>query len=189
MIIPISTQDIKIGDTVTNKKLIDEELGAQMQATRDIVSIGLRERDKAQMSLKWPLTKATVISKIELSEDLRGIIKNELNVKNITITKEDSETSVELDLKLTPELEAEGFAREISRKIQAGRRKAELVKEDNISVKIDSEFNDILESQIEFIKERVGAVSIEIGKPDDNSDFSDDGKIKSKAFSLSFNKI
>jgi len=173
----------------TNKKLIDEELGAQMQATRDIVSIGLRERDKAQMSLKWPLTKATVISKIELSEDLRGIIKNELNVKNITITKEDSETSVELDLKLTPELEAEGFAREISRKIQAGRRKAELVKEDNISVKIDSEFNDILESQIEFIKERVGAVSIEIGKPDDNSDFSDDGKIKSKAFSLSFNKI
>ncbi|MBT7706316.1 isoleucine--tRNA ligase [archaeon] len=173
----------------TNKKLIDEELGAQMQATRDIVSIGLRERDKAQMSLKWPLTKATVVIKIELSRELQGVIKDELNVKDIAITNEDSEISVELDLKLTPELEAEGFAREISRKIQAGRRKAELVKEDKISVKIDSEFNDLLESQIDFIKERVGASSIDLKKTDSEDDFSDDGKIKSKAFSLSFNKI
>jgi len=52
-------------------------------------------------------------------------------LKNIE-TGISEEASVELDIDLTPELEAEGFARNTSRNIQSLRKKAGLVKEDNI---------------------------------------------------------
>jgi isoleucyl-tRNA synthetase len=173
----------------TNKKLINEELEQQMQATRDIVSVGLRERDKAQMSLKWPLAKSTITSKIELSKEMQEIIKEELNVKEVIITKQDSDTKVELDTKLTPELEAEGFAREISRKIQAARKNAGLIKEDSIDLKISSEFNDKLESQINLLKDRVGAKTISLEESKKKFNHSEEGKIKGMNFSISFNKI
>lgn len=174
-----------------NLKLINKKLENEMKTTRDIVSSALRERDRAQMGIRWPLAKARVKAPIKVSPELENIIKTELNVKTIEIKnfKTNEEVTVELDTRITPELEAEGFAREISRKIQAARKKAKLIKTDTIDLVIDSEFNDKLETQTEFIKERVGAEKITLKKFGKKFSHSEEGKIKDKFFHIGFNKL
>jgi len=172
----------------TEKKLINKELEQQMQTTRDIVSVALRERDKAHIGIKWPLARAEVKAPIRIEKELNEIIKEELNIKEI-IYKKFKEIEIKLDTNMTPELEAEGFAREISRKIQATRKKAGLIKTDKIELEITSEFNSKIESQLNLIQERVGAKTISINKSNKKYSHSEEGKIKDKSFIISFNKL
>ena len=172
----------------TNESLINKDLETKMQTTRTIVSVALRQRDKEHIGIKWPLAKATVSTPIQPNKELSQIIKEELNIKKIEYQK--SETlDVKLDTNITPELEAEGYAREISRKIQATRKKNNLIKSETIELEITSDFNDILESQLDFIKTRVGAKTISLIKSNKNFDYSEVGKIKIKKFEIKFNKL
>jgi isoleucyl-tRNA synthetase len=171
-----------------NKKLMDGNLEIYMQAARNSVSMGLKERDRTQIGLKWPLTKAIITSPIEPSEQLKEIIKEELNIKKLE-WKKSHNVGITLDTNITPELEAEGFAREISRKIQAARKKAKLIKSDLIELEISSEFDDKLEPHINLIKERVGAETISLDKSKRKFNHYEENKIKDKKFSIKFNKI
>ena len=172
-----------------NKKLIIKETILNMEMTRWLVSKGLRERDKNKISLKWPLSKGKIIFHTKLPEEYIDIIKEELNIKNIEYEKELEENwGIILDTKITPELEAEGFAREISRIIQASRKKAGLTKSDEIELEITSEFNDKITQQEKQIKEKVGAKKISFNNSNKNFSHSEEGKIKGKAFMIKFNK-
>jgi isoleucyl-tRNA synthetase len=159
-----------------------------METVREIVSTGLRERDRAQIGIRWPLAETTVKSKIKPSNELIEVIKEELNVKKLTHKKAE-QLEVSLDTKITPELEAEGFARETARKVQAARKTAGLIKTDSIELELQSEFNDKLKSQTKFIQERVGAKIMSLDKSTKKFSHSEEGKIKGKAFSIRFNKI
>jgi len=172
-------------------KLINKKLEQQMHLTREIVSAGLKERDKAQIGIKWPLLKATITNQPKLSKEMQKIIKEELNIKTIIqqSAKSSKQIDVELDTNITPELEAEGFAREMSRKIQALRKKANLIKENEIELEIISNFNDKIKPQLNFIQKRVGAKTIFLNKSNKKYSHSEEGKIKDKSFTISFNKI
>jgi len=174
-----------------DKKLIDEKLEAEMEVAKNIVSAGLRERDTTSIGLKWPLAKASIKTPINLTKELQEIIKEELNVKEIEIfkPKTNEEITVIIDTKITPELEAEGLAREISRKIQDSRKKAGLIKSDLIELEISSEFNDKLKTQLNLIKERVGAKTISLEKSNKKFSHSEEGKIKKEYFYILFNKL
>ncbi|MEK6879257.1 MAG: DUF5915 domain-containing protein [Nanoarchaeota archaeon] len=76
------------------------------------------------------------------------------------------EIKVELDLNVTKELEAEGFAREISRKIQALRKTSGLERRNVIELFIngDEQIENMLKTQLEFIKNRTGAEILLLGK-------------------------
>jgi hypothetical protein len=113
---------------------------------------------------------------------------SQLNVKEIEY-KKGKEISVTLDTKLTPELEAEGFAREISRKIQAERKNAKLVKKDSINLEIVSEFNSKIKRHMESIKEKVGAKFISFENSKKKFNHSKEGKIKSQNYVIKFSKI
>jgi len=145
-----------------NEKDTDKKILSEMEIVREIVSAGLRERDKAQIGLKWPLGKAVIYSEEKLSKELESIIKVQLNVKKIEWKKE-KETKVELDTKITPELESEGYAREMSRAVQAFRKELGLVKEDEIELSIfcDEEFKKILEGMKKMIIERTNSKKLE----------------------------
>jgi len=172
----------------TDKKLIDENLEAEFGSMLEVIETGLSTRDKAQIGLKWPLAKAKITTKVKLSRELQEIVLTQINVKAID-QKLGEEVSVELDTKLTPELEAEGFARNLARSVQAARKKAELVKTDSIELEIESDFSDMLEKQKEFIQDRVGAKSISFDKSAKKFSYSEEGKIKGKQFILRFNKL
>ncbi len=143
---------------------IDKVLEGEFEHTLQIIETGLAERDKLKIGLKWPLAKAKISTpSVKLNKQLQRIIANQLNVKSIEIKKA-KEISVELDIELTPELEAEGYARELSRKVQAFRKKLGLEKKDKIDllILVDKNFKEVLETNKNFIKERTNSENLEI---------------------------
>lgn len=150
------------------KKLVDLKLEKDVEVVRQILEIAFAERAKAGFGVRWPLAKAIITAEPVLSRGLQDIILRQINVKNIEI-KKGKEVSVKLDTKITPELEAEGYAREISRLIQDARKKAGLKKEQKISLvlQIDDKVHKKIEKYTELIKQRVSASDIEIKNPDE----------------------
>jgi len=101
--------------------------------------------------------------------------------------------SVYVDKKLTPELEAEGYSRELMRKIQSLRKKAGLEKKDKIIlfVKPDEDLVDGLNKHSAAIKERVGADKLKISteSPVKKLQHHSKEKIKFYSFEIWFDKI
>ncbi len=142
-------------------KKIDEKLETSFAELTKVIEIGMAERDKAKIGLRWPLAKATITSKISIGKELQSIVQRQLNVKSLKIV-DGKELKVELDTTLTPELEAEGFARELARKVQSERKKAELVKTQIITLFIscDTEMMGMLKQNIHFVSERTNAKEV-----------------------------
>lgn len=131
-------------------------------------SIGRRLHEKA----KVVLSKIEKMDKNKLYEQLNKNKKIivELDGEKITLTKDDFEivetekehiarTEIEqitliLDTRLTPELEAEGFAREIVRRIQSMRKELDLEVEDRISteIKVNKDKKNALQKWDDYIK-------------------------------------
>jgi len=170
-----------------NEKKINKRINEDMILTRNVVSLALKKRDEAKVSLKQPLSGLEIYG-IKLSKDFLGLIKEEVNVKQVNV-KQGKELSIKLDTRLTPELEAEGFAREISRKIQAARKKENLVKKDLIELEINSEINNVIKIHQDFIKERVGAKKISFGENKGKFNYSEEWELKGKKFVFRFNKL
>ena len=154
-----------------NKKKIDRNLEKEFENALAVIEMGLAERDKTHIGLKWPLAKATLFVKTKIQyENLKEIIKNQLNIRELDIkspklNKDESyKEYLELDTNLTPELEAEGYAREISRQVQSFRKRLGLEKKDRIELVIftDDELKKILENMKDFIKERTNSKKLEI---------------------------
>ena len=142
-------------------KKIDKKLEEEMWKALQIIEIGLAERNKLKIGLKWPLVSAKIKAE-KISKELCRIIKKQLNVKKIKLEK--GKLMVKFDTKITEELEAEGYAREISRQIQAFRKKLGLEKKEKVKTFIitDDEFADILKKQRGFIKERTNSKELEV---------------------------
>ncbi|MDP7140769.1 MAG: isoleucine--tRNA ligase [Candidatus Woesearchaeota archaeon] len=100
---------------------------------------------------------------------------------------------VYLNKQLTDELEAEGFSREICRRIQALRKTSGLEKNDRISlyIKTDDELSEMLGKFEESIKVKVGADKIKISEqpPAKKHKNQSEEKIKDKIIELFFDKI
>ncbi len=177
-----------------DKKLINEELNKNMHLARDIVSLALKERDVVHISLKQPLAKLEIFG-AELPKDYIALVEDEVNVKKLEFKKGKSgEITVKLDTKLTPELEAEGFAREISRKVQSLRKEKGLVKENKIELVVaikDDKLGQLLVTQEKMLKERTNSKSIEIVKEIKGKKFLAEAKdkIKDKEVEIYFSKI
>lgn len=177
-----------------DEKRINKKLEKDFAVVLEIIEKGLAERDKVKIGLKWPLAKAVINIDKLISKELQGIIANQLNVKKIEVkkAKDIKEISVKLDTNLTPELEAEGYAREISRKVQDARKKAGLIKTDRISLAlvVNDEFARIINKQINMIKQRTNTSKIIIGEANEK-DYSNkiDEKIKEKNIKILLTKI
>ncbi len=98
-----------------------------------------------------------------------------------------------LNKELTDELEAEGFAREIMRRVQALRKKAGLQKSDNISlfIKTDEELKEMLREWNLVIKEKVGASQFRVSElePSKRHAFVSKEKVKGKEFEIHLEKL
>lgn len=145
----------------SEKKKINTELEEKFNSTLKIIEKGLAERDKAKIGLRWPLSSALVKTKLKLNEELKDLIIKQLNLKNLELENGDEEI-VTLDLNITPALEAEGFAREIARKIQSVRKERNMKKEERITLELhlSDKFKKNLTPFIDFIAKRVGATKI-----------------------------
>ena len=171
-----------------NERNIDINLEEKMKIILNIIEKGFAKRDKIQIGLKWPLAKATIIGgDFKLKKDEEKIIKQQLNVKELLYRESHANTkdiSVDFDTKITPELEAEGYAREMSRQVQEFRKKLGLQKKDVIELIIltDDKFKKILETKKKFIVDRTNSKNLEIvTTPKERFKNTNDFKIKDKS--------
>lgn len=115
----------------------DQNLLNQMEIVRQICEQGNMIRKTQNISTRQPLSKLTVFIKEldhQLNDSLIEIIKTELNVKKVELVTSKEKLTVTLDTQLTPQLEAEGKARDLVRQIQNLRRKANLELSDKIKI-------------------------------------------------------
>ncbi|MBI3026961.1 isoleucine--tRNA ligase [Candidatus Woesearchaeota archaeon] len=98
-----------------------------------------------------------------------------------------------LNKEISDELEAEGFAREIMRRVQALRKKAGLQKSDKISlfIKADEELKEMVKEWNLVIKEKVGALQLRVSElePSKKHTFVSNEKVKGKEFEIHLEKF
>ena len=136
-----------------DKKLIDRKLEKKMERVREIVTKSLAERAGAKIKVRQPLARLKIKgTRIKLETELLGLIKEEVNVKEIIFDSKIKE-EVWLDTEITPQLKEEGIVREIIRQIQEMRKNAGLKPKNKISLYYfgSDELNKILENNEKLI--------------------------------------
>jgi isoleucyl-tRNA synthetase len=143
---------------------VDDVSMAKMNIVRNLVSIGLKERQKAGIPVRQPLNKISFIP-ASLQSYYLEILRDELNVKQII---EDSSISgeVELDTHITLPLRQEGQYRELVRAVQDMRKKMGLNASDAIELAIETsvEGQEILNQFKTEMMKTVGAKELKIAE-------------------------
>lgn len=147
---------------VFNKGMYDEKLLNDMESVRVVCSLGLNIRDENRLKVRQPLSKAYVhIS----DEEMLEIVKGELNVKEIEVSKKEvtgetvktanlGDVFVSLDIKVTEELKEEGMLNEILRGLQVIRKQSGCSVGEYVSLNYFSESKEI-DSLIQKYDERI----------------------------------
>ncbi|MCL1905116.1 MAG: class I tRNA ligase family protein, partial [Methanomassiliicoccaceae archaeon] len=162
--------------------LIRDDIEYSMKLVQDIVEIIASERQKNNSKLRWPLKAVTIHGE---SNDVNGsvrtfghVLAQQANIKKIEYldAKEKCECvknknisrvsfgpgNVCIDFEMTEEIEAEGYARELIRRIQQMRKDMKLDVEQyiNCDVKAETEMIKFFESWKEHIANEVRAKNI-----------------------------
>ncbi|MCA9478398.1 MAG: isoleucine--tRNA ligase [Nanoarchaeota archaeon] len=237
---------------------IDDTLESGLSFAQKIITNGLAAREKAKVSVRWPLASLTlevdnasknlvetykemVLSQLnmkqlqfgqvpvsyEIKPDFRAIgkvfgqqtadviplikqheadivkaleeNKKEVTLEQFTLTDEmfvltvlpkEGTSSVlfeqgklMLDTTLTPELEAEGFARELARRIQSLRKESNLEKKDRVILSLSGPKELIDRMDVSALLEKVGADAI------GDVSSTQEVKIKDQSFTLGISKV
>ena len=136
---------------------VDSKVLEEMEQTRVQISLALEQRAKANIKVRQPLGVLTVSN---VPESMKQLVLDEVNVKEVR-----SGDTVVLSTEITPELQAEGDAREFMRSVQDMRKKAGLEASDRIVLTVQtSDGGEAIVKQFQNdIQETVGANEIEFG--------------------------
>ena len=139
----------------------DAEVEAQMTRARQAVEAGLAARDAARLKVRQPLASIALPGD-ELPEEIVAIIRDELNVKNVTF----GAAEVRLDTEITEPLKLEGLAREIVRVIQDRRKRLGFNVEDRIDTRYDADGMLVraIERHADYIKSETLSVTLKLGR-------------------------
>lgn len=151
-----------------------ENIIADMEMVRDVVTAALEARTKAGIKVRQPIAS---VSGPELPKELEVVVLDELNAKAYNPRGE-----IGLDTNLTPELISEGAVRELMRAIQGARKDASLEQEHRIvlTVQTDSTGAEAIQANQELLVKTVGASELvfadtegtEVGSGDYDFEFS-----------------
>lgn len=203
----------ELGDLIKKTTNIKEiEVAANIKGVKNIIKADFK-RMGPDFGENTPqiIARISEISAEEILEHFRKFGKYQLQVgkhkfdlfkDHVTVEREIPENlqeaefsqgAIYLDKNMTPELEAEGVAREIMRRTQALRKKAGLEKKDRIDfyLKCDEKLGDIIEIFCDQIKEKIGAdlMMVSSEAPEKEYVSKSEEKVKSYTFTLFFNKV
>ncbi len=155
---------------------VDPVVLGEMSLVREFVTLALEARTKANVKVRQPLPKLTI--NIELEDEYAAVVADEINVKEIVCAADQIERAV-LDTTITPELKAEGDAREFIRAVQERRKAEGLEPGDRIALKVQT--SDAGESIIKAFEAEIRRVT-----GTDSIEFGDASGIEIKAGDHSF---
>ena len=104
----------------------------------------------------------------QIDEKFWDIIKKELNVKELEVMtgsfKDKEDLFVELDTKMTPELEAEGYARNVIRSIQAFRKKLGLKQGEDVKTVliVDKKLKEMLDKHKNTVADKTNSKVLDV---------------------------
>lgn len=126
---------------------VDGGLITEMQTVREAITEGLAVRAKAGIKVRQPLASATVYAVSDIEAELQQIVQEELNVKAVTVEvvseRDPEQHTTQLDTTFTPELLAEGLARDLTRQIQVARKQAGLAVDDRIKLALSLDSDEL----------------------------------------------
>jgi len=156
--------------------LENNEVLVQMEVAKKIVELGLAARAEKGLKVRQPLNELK-INNSGINEELRKIIADELNVKDVNFTKEilelenlfvktDGLNTIGLNIEITEELKKEGLLRDVVRSINALRKEKGLTINDKIKIVYQTENENLMSVFTDFneqLKSQVLADSIDSG--------------------------
>ena len=123
---------------IADKRKINKKIEEKMEEVRKIVSLSLSLRSEAKIKVRQPLKELKIKNtKLKKEKELLEIIKNEINVKNISFD-EKMEKEIDLNCEITEELRKEGDLRELIRNIKDLRKKLNLKPQDFVKAFISN---------------------------------------------------
>jgi len=198
---------IKKQINVKEVKIVEAMRNVRLKVKADYAKLGPEFGDKvpkiiAQLTIDSPETVMKQIQEkgkysFNVDGETTSITKEHLIVtRDVPLPYEEGsfrQGLIYLNREITDELEAEGFAREIMRRVQALRKKAGLQKSDSISlfIKTDDELKEMLTEWSLTIKEKVGASQFRISElePSKKHAFASKEKVKGKEFEIFLEKV
>jgi len=172
-----------------------------MAMVREVVSAGLAVRARTGIKVRQPLAEITIPEIPGVTAELMAIMKDELNVKKITVgelppaseavavSKDEDKVRVAWLIELTDDLKAEGIARDVIRQGQQLRRKAGYELDDRIVLLVkteDPETARALSSEREQIMKALQADDVVSHM--ESTDMEDDFKINGTQASIGVSK-
>ncbi len=134
---------------VVQNQFQNQELENDMELIKAAAESTHAARKAANLKVRQPLAKVTVTARgRQPSQVCLDLLAGEVNIKQVVWVTQDQDLSVEIDTILTPELEAEGKARELMREIQNVRKNAGLTPDEVVTVQVP-EWPSDWQSQIE----------------------------------------
>ncbi|MBS3108491.1 isoleucine--tRNA ligase [Candidatus Woesearchaeota archaeon] len=174
-----------------DKDYINKNVEDGMALAFNVIREALYKRETAKINIRWPLSMLSVISNKEECykslNNLKDIIKKQANVKEVEIKLDETlkeDMQIELDMILTSKLEQEGYAREITRRIQDLRKKIGLKKENRINLFIKSDYD--FGMHIEEIKKKANVNKLIFAEGGNNNAKE---KIKEKEFFIGIDVV
>ncbi len=139
----------------------DEQLQKDMAIIERVIETGRAGRAQEGIKLRQPLASIAVTAPAISNETLLDLVEDELNVKAIQWHEDATlrEPETVYDLALTPELEAEGEARMLVRKLQRARKKAGTA----LTSQVIMQAPDWPEEWEDYIMERANITRLERG--------------------------
>lgn len=117
----------------------EEKVLTAMALARQAVELGLAARDAAGIKIRQMLGAAQFSGGRDLPETYRDLVAEELNVKQVIWAGGEDKLAVVLDTVITPELQIEGYKRELIRTVNALRKEAGLTVADKIEICLGGE--------------------------------------------------
>lgn len=181
IVLSVHLSDLPTGE----RQHVDKLLNDQMRQVREIVTQGLQFRAKAKIKVRQPLNKFSIFN-FQFPDELVEIIKDELNIKELIMDREDKNEMI-LDTEITEELAEEGVARELVRHIQEMRKEAGFEVDNRIIVcyngkmSVFEKFGELIAK--ETLADSISATSLE------NPDFSKEFKLEDKSIGIEIKKV
>ncbi len=187
---------------------VDETLLKAMEAVREIVSVGLNARKELKLPVRQPLQSLAYSVKdgaVEVADSMYvQLILDELNVKQLNPQLLDQHTrpatakiftgtnlvsQFYLDTALTPELKAEGYARELERSVQDLRKRSGLKVGELVDVYYNTQEESLEEPLLNLFDRKKTYVSQISKSLEVEADFETQADIDGKGIWLGIVKI
>jgi isoleucyl-tRNA synthetase len=158
-----------------------------MKIVRELIAKGLAKRAEAKVKVRQPLNSVAIPSELK---EYENIIKEELNVKEVILVKDlhaDQIVQLDLDVQVTPELKAEGLARDLIRVVQNARKNAGFNVDDRIKLRLSSDSSEVMQATEKF-KDLINTETLAVEDLKEDPEHSETVKVEGQEVTIALKR-